>query len=340
LFLLPDVVHLGVTVLLGANLIVGRAVVLPRSSWPLSVVLVAALAGTTWISLKGQQLFGDRPIARLVLRYLPWALVVLVTLRYRVFSVLPIAALVAFAGIMTLLDSSPWLRNSPFPPVFGGIWILYWLYIGGDYFDERFLIILFPLGIFALLESIQRGMLPRRLLFIFVGAFIVFQLQPLAMHPRFGYTYPKYDSWILLGEFLGRNHTGEVVATGAAGKIPYFSKLPTIDMLGLNDEFIAHRDVDLGSNRRYPVGHNKYDADYVLSREPDLIGNWIDYDGNMSHGLDRAAYERHGYRLRYLLNTEKTSCPNNIVDTTHLPEDVILRLIRSSYKYAVIERSP
>jgi hypothetical protein len=39
-------------------------------------------------------------------------------------------------------------------------------------------------------------------------------------------------------------------------------------MLGLNDENIAHRDLDLG---RFPAGHEKYDSAYVLDRWPDII---------------------------------------------------------------------
>ena len=42
----------------------------------------------------------------------------------------------------------------------------------------------------------------------------------------------------------------------------------TIDMLGINDEHIAHRDLALGE---YGAGHEKYDAEYVLDREPDII---------------------------------------------------------------------
>jgi hypothetical protein len=59
-----------------------------------------------------------------------------------------------------------------------------------------------------------------------------------------------------------------LVALNAAGIIPYYSQLATIDMLGLNDIHIAHqgkRDKEL----RY--GHQVGDGLYVLSREPDVI---------------------------------------------------------------------
>ena len=60
-----------------------------------------------------------------------------------------------------------------------------------------------------------------------------------------------------------------VVATNTAGSIPYFSRLKTIDMLGLNDLHIAHRSIaDLGKGN---PGHEKGDGGYVLSRRPDYV---------------------------------------------------------------------
>jgi len=59
-----------------------------------------------------------------------------------------------------------------------------------------------------------------------------------------------------------------VVALNQAGIIPYYSQLPTIDMLGLNDIHIAHagkRDYNL----RY--AHQAGDGAYVLSQKPDII---------------------------------------------------------------------
>ncbi len=59
-----------------------------------------------------------------------------------------------------------------------------------------------------------------------------------------------------------------LLATNTAGSIPFFSKLPAIDMLGLCDAVIAHRDLPVG---RGTPGHEKGDGRYVLSRKPDYI---------------------------------------------------------------------
>jgi arabinofuranosyltransferase len=82
------------------------------------------------------------------------------------------------------------------------------------------------------------------------------------------------DTVALRGEKAGlwlRNNTPPeaVVATNTSGSVPYFSQRRAIDMLGLNDLTIAHREIaNLGSGR---AGHEKGDGAYVLSRRPDYI---------------------------------------------------------------------
>lgn len=61
---------------------------------------------------------------------------------------------------------------------------------------------------------------------------------------------------------------GDVLAIRAAGIIPYYSGLPTLDILGLTDVHIAHRKVPgMGSFER-KIGHEKEDLPYVLARRP------------------------------------------------------------------------
>jgi hypothetical protein len=60
-----------------------------------------------------------------------------------------------------------------------------------------------------------------------------------------------------------------LVAVDAAGAIPFYSRLRSLDMLGLNDAHIArHHDESFG---RGVQGHEVGDGEYVLSREPDII---------------------------------------------------------------------
>ena len=51
--------------------------------------------------------------------------------------------------------------------------------------------------------------------------------------------------------------------------MPYFSGLPSIDMLGINDHYLAHHHpADFGYG---PLGHELGSGPYVLSRRPDLV---------------------------------------------------------------------
>jgi hypothetical protein len=72
-----------------------------------------------------------------------------------------------------------------------------------------------------------------------------------------------------VGEALGRGFAAEqpLLAVTAAGAVPYWSKLPGLDMLGLNDHHIARAPVPGGGW----IGHEKGDPAYVLDRKPDLI---------------------------------------------------------------------
>lgn len=60
-----------------------------------------------------------------------------------------------------------------------------------------------------------------------------------------------------------------LVAVDAAGVLPYVSRLPCLDMLGLNDRYLAtHPPATFGTGW---VGHELGDGAYVFRREPDLI---------------------------------------------------------------------
>jgi hypothetical protein len=60
------------------------------------------------------------------------------------------------------------------------------------------------------------------------------------------------------------------IAQIATGIVPYYSELPTLDMLGVNDAHIAHLDMPVG---RGPAGHDKQDGAYVLLSRPEVM--WL-----------------------------------------------------------------
>ncbi len=66
-----------------------------------------------------------------------------------------------------------------------------------------------------------------------------------------------------VGAWLKKNaRADDLIAVNHAGAVPYYSGLPTLDMVGLNDLHIA----------RIPGGkHGKWDPEYVLRRKPSFV---------------------------------------------------------------------
>jgi hypothetical protein len=158
-------------------------------------------------------------------------------------------------------------------------------------------------------------------------------LSIFATDPRFSYSVDKNDCWMTLGKFLANNYYGKRLATSAAGKIPYFSNLYTIDMYGLNDKFIAHL-----SSETFVVGHTKFAPDYVLAQKPDLITGWI-VGLDLDAGLTRARYTQAGYGLKYLVYMKPTLEGHEaIIDVSQLDLPAIQALTLQGYGYAVLTR--
>lgn len=78
-----------------------------------------------------------------------------------------------------------------------------------------------------------------------------------------------HEPRVAIGKFLKENLPPDaVIAVNAAGVVPYYAELETIDMLGLNNAHIAsqgRRDFNL------PYGHQVGDGRYVLAQQPEFI---------------------------------------------------------------------
>ncbi|BEQ13824.1 hypothetical protein FAK_08900 [Desulfoferula mesophila] len=80
------------------------------------------------------------------------------------------------------------------------------------------------------------------------------------------------EDWRTVGRVLGDMFSGArppvVISTTAAGAIPYYSKLLTIDMLGLNDKWIARN----GIIRSTRPGHTRYATiQYLIDSKVNLV---------------------------------------------------------------------
>lgn len=87
--------------------------------------------------------------------------------------------------------------------------------------------------------------------------------------------HARHERWVWDGQVVGRmlargfGAQRPLLAVSAAGCLPYFSELPALDLLGLNDAHLARRRPrDMGAG---VPGHELGDGAYVLAREPDLV---------------------------------------------------------------------
>lgn len=169
-----------------------------------------------------------------------------------------------------------------------GATLMYFVYVGGDFlvwFGPRFLMPVLPAllllvagGIAALLGRVtHRASRASALALLFaltLGGHLLWNAWPAQFH-RLEPFAAQMRAWRELGLWMRANLApGTTIATDAAGLIPFFSRLPSIDMFGLADAHIAHRTMPgFGSGT---VAHEKYDPEYVFARRPGcIVSSWI-----------------------------------------------------------------
>jgi hypothetical protein len=189
-------------------------------------------------------------------------------------------ALFLMAGVGALLARSDgrFRRRALLIAIALASWALYVVAIGGDIFaGHRHMVpavVLLSLLAAEAMESITTGSAPRIRRLAEAGALVACLLLPAG-----GYLATllevRFDHWVwdgqVVGLFLKQAFASQrpLVAVDPAGCIPYWSGLPAIDMLGLNDAHIArHPSRERG---RGILAHELGDGAYVLARKPDIL---------------------------------------------------------------------
>lgn len=158
-----------------------------------------------------------------------------------------------------------------------GLVAAYVVWVGGDVFPmHRFLVPVLPVvtalaaaGVAAAWERLGRRTASMGLAFVGVGLVFLYAREL----ERAEFTAAASTRLCIVARgvagYLARA-TGpeEPIAAMGVGVLAYYGDRPVVDMLGLTDVHIAHREVPMGTGVR---GHEKYDADYVLSRRPAFI---------------------------------------------------------------------
>ena len=192
----------------------------------------------------------------------------------------PFSALAMTAIVASVVAASSRARGISLLLI-GSAWSGYVAYIGGDIFPAyRHLVPLMVVLAFALAEGAS---LTTRALAERQGALGAVALGTLLLFIPFGrsqftdkqsqralrerWEWECRDLALTLKRAFWRQQP--LVAVTAAGCLPYWSELPSLDMLGLNDYYLPrHPPADAGTGF---IGHELGDGKYVFERRPDLI---------------------------------------------------------------------
>lgn len=188
---------------------------------------------------------------------------------------LSVLILVAAVGLYRATPRERWLLSG-----LTVSWLAYVVFIGGDIFPARrhLVPVLVPLcGLSAIAFTEVRPA------WLAVVALLAGSHAGLQDTQDKSYRAARLEAWewecAQIAEGVGQafRYEAPLLATNAAGCWPYFSKLPSLDMLGLTDAHIGKHDTPLRGVDY--LGHELGDGAYVLSREPDLViwGTWVGY---------------------------------------------------------------
>lgn len=164
-----------------------------------------------------------------------------------------------------------------------GLWLAYVIKIGGDFMEFRFFVpimpfifILFGWVIFYFIKNrIYQWVLTFLILSGSVHHALTFALdkderiEPI--HNLHNHLFAEDENWSGIGKSLHQyfNHVKNMtIGVTAAGAIPYFSELRSIDMYGLNDRYIARE----GAVTGITPGHQRMSTfNYLVNRGVNLV---------------------------------------------------------------------
>lgn len=160
------------------------------------------------------------------------------------------------------------------------IWSTYVVKAGGDFMEYRFFVALLPFIAFAfliLINTFLKTELLKTLFFVFVIPLSILSFDKMYSLPSGvesrdklrANLYSPPRNWVKIGKELKNNFPVITrIATSAAGAVPYYSELYTVDTLGLNDSWIAKNGVMLSSL----PGHQRITSfQYLLDQKVDFI---------------------------------------------------------------------
>lgn len=163
------------------------------------------------------------------------------------------------------------------------LWLLYIVMIGGDFMEYRFLVPMLPLLVVFITELLasyirQRSVQTALVLMIFFGSLLHgLDVDKSLAGPDIetirqmkGHLTNPDENWIGIGKKLGElfGKSNVIIATTAAGAIPYYSHLATVDMFGLNDPWVARHGAIVSTRPGHQRGAT---LQYLIDRKVNII---------------------------------------------------------------------
>lgn len=165
-----------------------------------------------------------------------------------------------------------------------GVWFLYIVKVGGGFMEFRFLVPVMAFMFIGLAWVICRYVQQRGVQIALVGIILLGSLNHALMYknkiPGGIEAIPELHShvsrdghnWVEVGKVLGRMF-GDLdhdvtIGTTAAGAIPFYSALHTVDMHGLNDKWVAKHGIKYSAK----PGHQRLAPfEYLLKKNVNLV---------------------------------------------------------------------
>ncbi len=188
---------------------------------------------------------------------------------------LPLLALAALAFVFSPAGEPPRARLRLALPVLGA-WLAWTVWIGGDIFPAFRHFVPMVVVLAWLAGTATAGLAARsRPLALGLAVLATGMLGAMTLDQR---DHPVVvrattEGWVVDGRDVGAllatafADQQPLVALSPAGSIPYESRLPSLDMIGLNDAHLGRTE----SDGHGWIGHETGDGDYVFDQRPDLV---------------------------------------------------------------------
>lgn len=233
---------------------------------------------------------------------------------YYLYTFILVHFLLPFLAIWVF--SIRFLQIDPAFRLMGGlvvIWSLYTIAVGGDFMEFRFLAPIIAPLIMILLKVIFSPLLERRLQKALASALLIGTIHAIWVTLPYGmestadlknHLLSPRENWIGIGKRLGEyfKNSDVIISVGAAGAIPYFSRLRSVDFIGLTDPEmvkVAH------PFTRVPGHRIIAPIDYLITRGVNLVvepNNFMFERGLFLAWAQRASWSDLQYRLYFDLS--------------------------------------